>query len=116
MDMERFERLISKPLGPNGIDLSVIQPFRVENFHISVSTNPYFWQGPYSKIALEPAAYIFTYRFYGNWSEGSTDGYLSRESYATFMGVTGEPGNYKYTPGHERIPENVSPLKIHVFA
>lgn len=115
MDMGRFEQLMSKPLGPHGIDLTVLQPFRLENLRDSIKNNPYFWQGPYTKLAIEPATYIFTYRFFGNWSADADDGYLSRENYATFMGVEGEPGNYKYKQGHERIPENVSlPLQSSV--
>ena len=55
-----------------------------------------------------PATYQFTYRFFANHTAENPEGYLDAQTLMTFQGVTIENGSYKWNPGQERIPENVS--------
>jgi len=100
-----FEELMAQPLGPNGYDLSVLFPWRATRFHESISTNGHYFAGPVAHIAVNNAAFIFTYRFFANYTEEYPDGYLDAETLKSFEGVTGEKGSFKWSRGHERIPE-----------
>jgi hypothetical protein len=66
------------PLGPNGIDLSVIFPFRVERTKQSIATNGHFFAGPLTHLAVNSAAFYFTYRFFANHSAEYPEGYLGK--------------------------------------
>lgn len=96
------------PQGPNGYDLTVMNPFRGACFNDSVSTNGHFFAGPFTHLAVNAAAHLFTYRFFANFSAEHPDGYLDVETLKSFEGVTGEPGSFQWQQGRERIPENVS--------
>ena len=95
------------PLGPNGIDSSVMTAFRLERVRHSIATNGHYFAGPVTFFALNPATYLFTYRFFANHTAENPEGYLDAQTLMTFEGVTRENGNYKWSPGRERIPENV---------
>lgn len=41
-----------------------------------------------------------------NHSAAVPGGTLTRATLKSFFSVTGEPGSFVYTPGHERIPNN----------
>lgn len=41
-----------------------------------------------------------------NRSEENKGGILNGEVLKSFFSVTGEPGSFVHTPGHERIPNN----------
>lgn len=95
------------PLGPSGYDLTALTPFRASRFQQSVSQNPYFFNGPFSGVLVQPAAYTFIYRFMGNKSAAYPEGYLNGNVLKSFFSVTGDsPSNFKYTPGYEKIPDN----------
>lgn len=55
---------------------------------------------------VQPAAYTFIYRFMANKSAEYPEGYLDGEVLKSFFSISGEPGNFKHTEGHERIPDN----------
>jgi hypothetical protein len=55
---------------------------------------------------VQPAAYTFIYRFMANKSAEHPQGKLDGEVLKQFFSITGEDGNFKYTPGWERIPDN----------
>lgn len=95
------------PLGKNGIDNNVMTAFRLERVRHSIATNGHYFAGPLTFFALNPATYQFTYRFFANHTAENPEGYLSAETLMTFEGVTKENGVYKWSPGRERIPENV---------
>jgi hypothetical protein len=40
-----------------------------------------------------------------NKSSEYPEGYLNGEVLKSFMSITGEPGSFVYTPGHEKIPD-----------
>jgi hypothetical protein len=96
------------PRGKNGIDISVLTQFRIDRIKNSIATNGHYFAGPLTFFALNPATYLFTYRFFANHTAENPEGYLDEKTYMTFQGVTGEKGNYKWSRGQERIPENVS--------
>ncbi|KAI9050843.1 hypothetical protein LZ554_004962 [Drepanopeziza brunnea f. sp. 'monogermtubi'] len=87
-------------------DLSVLTPFRSTRFDQSINTNPYFFNAPFSGIAVQPAGYTFIYRFMANKSAEHPEGLLNQEVLKSFYSITGESGNFQWTEGHERIPEN----------
>lgn len=87
-------------------DLSVLTPFRAARFQQSIENNPDFFNGPFSGVAVQPAAYTFIYRFMANKSAEYPEGVLNQEVLKSFFSVTGESGNFKWTEGYEKIPDN----------
>jgi hypothetical protein len=87
-------------------DLSVLTPFRAARFQQSISQNPYFFNGPFSGVLVQPAAFTFIYRVMGNTSAEYPEGRLDQEVLKSFFSVTGESGNFTWTEGYERIPDN----------
>lgn len=87
-------------------DLSVLTPFRASRFNQSVNENPYFFNGPFSGVLVQPAAYTFIYRFMANKSEEFPEGILNQEVLKSFFSITGESGSFTWTEGNERIPYN----------
>ncbi|KAG4443443.1 hypothetical protein IFR05_001122 [Cadophora sp. M221] len=87
-------------------DLSVLTPFRASRFQQSIERNPYFFNGPFSGIAVQPAAYTFIYRFMSNKSAEYPEGRLNQDVLKSFFSITGTSGDFQWTEGYERIPEN----------
>ncbi|KAH7329914.1 Chloroperoxidase [Rhexocercosporidium sp. MPI-PUGE-AT-0058] len=87
-------------------DLSVLTPFRATRFQQSIERNPQFFNAPFAGVVVQPAAYTFIYRFMGNKSAEHPEGILNQEVLKSFFSITGESGNFKWTEGYERIPEN----------
>ncbi|CAN9232564.1 unnamed protein product [Alternaria alternata] len=106
LNLSYFEQLLSMPLGKNGFDPSVITQFRLDRTRHSIATNGHYFSGPLQALALNPATYQFTYRFFANHTAENPEGYLDAKTLMSFQGVTGEKGNYKWARGQEKIPEN----------
>ncbi|EOA83046.1 hypothetical protein ACJQWK_04537 [Exserohilum turcicum] len=106
LNLAYFDQLLSMPLGKNGIDIPVMTAFRLDRTRHSIATNGHYFSGPLQALALNPATYQFTYRFFANHTAENPEGYLDAKTLMSFQGVTGEKGNYKWAPGQERIPEN----------
>jgi hypothetical protein len=87
-------------------DLSVLTPFRAARFQQSVENNPYFFNGPFTGVAVQPAAYTFIYRFMGNKSAEYPEGRLNQEVLKSFFSITGNRDNFVWTEGYEKIPDN----------
>ncbi|KAL8961731.1 MAG: hypothetical protein Q9193_001764 [Seirophora villosa] len=85
---------------------SALFRFRQSRFNHSIENNPYFFFPQFAGIAVTAAGYAFTPAFMANNSAQYPDGYLDKETFKSFFAVTGQPGNFKYQPGHERIPDN----------
>lgn len=67
----------------------------------------YFFNGPFTGVLVQPAAYSFIYRFMGNKSAEHPDGELNTDVLSSFFGVHKQKdGSLKQIPGSERIPEN----------
>ncbi|KAH9837414.1 Cloroperoxidase [Teratosphaeria destructans] len=76
---------------------------RAARFQESIDTNPYFFYGPISGFVAEHAAWSFIFRLMGNKSSEYPAGKLDGEVLKSFYAITGDDGDFAYTPGHERI-------------
>lgn len=81
-------------------DLSVLTSFLASRSQQSIENNPYFFNGPFSGVAVQPAAYTFIYRFMGNKC------ILNQDALKSFFSITGESGSLTWTEGHEKISDN----------
>ena len=94
---------------PGSLTIDSLTNFRSHRFDQQIQNNPYFFNGPFSGVAVQPAAYTFIFRFMANHSTEYPIGYLSHEVVASWFGVEGTSGNYALVngkQGQERIPEN----------
>lgn len=105
-------------------NLLYLQEHRSKQFDHSIANNPYFFNAPFSGVAVQPAAYTFIYRFMGNKSAEHPDGQLTQDVLKSFFSMTGPDsnGNFTYVEGYERIPDNwykrsptISPYTIPFF-
>ncbi|KAL8790909.1 MAG: hypothetical protein Q9213_000334 [Squamulea squamosa] len=85
---------------------SALFPFRQARFNYSIETNPYFFFPQFAGVLVAPAGFAFPPALMSNRSAQYPEGYLDKETFKSFFAVTGEPGNFKYQPGYERIPDN----------
>ncbi|KAF2768754.1 Cloroperoxidase [Teratosphaeria nubilosa] len=79
---------------------------RAARFQESIDNNPYFFYAPVAGFVAEHAAWSFIFRLMGNKSSEYPAGKLNGEVLKSFFAITGDDGNFTYTPGHERIPYN----------
>lgn len=106
--LSQFESLFAKQTdaATANYDLTVLTEFRAERFQESIDNNPYFFNGPFSGVLVQPAAYTFIYRFMANHSEENPAGVLNQDVLKSFFSITGSAGSFVYTPGYEAIPTN----------
>jgi hypothetical protein len=86
-------------------DLSILNAFRATRFQQSISKNPYFFNGPFSGVVVQLAAYTFIYRFISNKSVSYPEGILNQDVLKTFYSITGSSGPFVWTEGHENSPK-----------
>lgn len=86
--------------------LDSLTSFRSHRFDTQIANNPYFFNGPFSGVLVQPAAYTFIYRFMANHSAENPVGLLSYDVIQSWFGVQGSKGNYNAVVGTERIPDN----------
>ncbi|KAL0061583.1 hypothetical protein AAF712_011610 [Marasmius tenuissimus] len=102
LNLTQFKALYDKQSGlPDSqvnYDVPLLNQYRHERFHESIHSNPYFFNGVFSGVAVQPAAYLFIQRFMANRS-----GILDRRILKSFFGVSDD---FVYRAGWERIPEN----------
>lgn len=85
----------------------MLTPFRADRFDASKTQNPYFFNGPFTGVFVQPAAYLFIYRFMSNKSSTYPEGYLDGEVLKSFFGITGtSTDDFVYNEGQEKIPDN----------
>lgn len=80
---------------------SVLTPFRATGFQQSIDNNPYFFNGPFSGVVVQPTVYTFIYRFMANNSAKYPEGILNQDILKSFFSITGESGNFTWTEGYE---------------
>ena len=90
----------------DSVDLGVLTNYRTTRFQESIDNNPYFFNAPFSGVVASPAAWSFIYRFMANKSEEHPEGLLTGDVLKSFYAISGDYPDFKYTPGHERIPDN----------
>ncbi|GAB7349625.1 hypothetical protein MBLNU459_g0307t1 [Dothideomycetes sp. NU459] len=106
LQVKQFQQLYDLGKAEDNYDLDILTDFRATRFQQSIDNNPYFFNGVFSGVLVQPAAYTFIYRFMANKSAEYPEGKLDGEVLKTFFSITGEDGNFTYTPGYERIPDN----------
>ena len=106
--MSQFKSLYNRQ--PNAAtanyNLEVLRDFRKERYYESIAKNPYYSYLPFSGIEVSQAAFTFIYRFMSNKSAENPEGILNKEVLKSFMSISGPENNLKWTPGHEKIPDN----------
>lgn len=80
--------------------------FHYQRYQQSLQTNPYFFYSPFAGILVSPAGYSFPARMMSNHSAQYPTGYLDPETFKSFFAISGPEGQFVYTEGHERIPDN----------
>ncbi|OAK99349.1 Cloroperoxidase [Phaeosphaeriaceae sp. SRC1lsM3a] len=102
---EQFQDLINH--SPGGVvTLDSLTSFRSDRFDAQIASNPNFFNGPFTGVLVQPAAYTFIFRFMANHSAEHPTGELTYETIQSWFGVDGSNGNYNAVQGTERIPEN----------
>ena len=101
---KQFQQLIDA--SPGSVTMESLTSFRSQRFDTQIANNPYFFNGPFTGVAVQPAAYTFIYRFMANHSAEYPAGYLSYDVIKDWFGITGDSGSYVANQGHERIPDN----------
>jgi hypothetical protein len=100
----QFQEMID--FSPGSITMESLTSFRSKRFDTQIANNPYFFNGPFTGVAVQPAAYTFIYRFMANHSAENPSGLLSETVAKSWFGITGNSGSYVAKQGWERIPDN----------
>ncbi|TKA75717.1 hypothetical protein B0A49_03195 [Cryomyces minteri] len=74
-----YNRQASQTEATSNYDLQILTDMRYERQQQSVANNPNFFYGPFTGIAVTPAAYTFIYRFMANKSSEYPEGRLSKK-------------------------------------
>lgn len=74
---------------------------RSQRIKQAIATNPYYFNGPFTGIAIAAGANSFVFRLAANCSKEYPQGYLSKETFASFWGVKGKGKNMYWEPGHD---------------
>ncbi|KAF2228837.1 Cloroperoxidase [Viridothelium virens] len=106
VQLSQFQALYDLGKAADNYDLDLLTDYRATRFQESIDNNPYFFNAPFSGVAAQPAAWSFIYRFMANKSAEYPEGRLTGDVLKSFYSITGEDGDFTYTPGHERIPDN----------
>jgi hypothetical protein len=103
--IEYYNNILENTPAPE--QYTALAPFHKKRFEDSVSTNGYFFYSPFAGVLVSPAAYSFPPRMMANHSEEYPEGYLDRQTFASFFGVEGDnEDNFVVQQGWERIPDN----------
>jgi hypothetical protein len=126
LNVTRFEQVYNIAVA-DGTDRYTLDKFRAkfeEAQDESIANNPYYvrlppsqpeigsklttlqFTGAFSTVVVVPAAYNFVINLMSNHTKEEPAGYLDGYNFKSFFGVEGEPGNFKWLPGQERVPED----------
>ncbi|KAF7191667.1 Dothistromin biosynthesis peroxidase dotB [Pseudocercospora fuligena] len=108
LNVTRFEQVYNIAV-KDGSDRYTLDKFRSkfeEAQDESIANNPYYFTGAFSTVVVVPAAYNFVINLMSNHSAEQPAGYLDGYNFKSFFGVAGEPGNFQWLKGQERIPEH----------
>ncbi|EME38257.1 hypothetical protein DOTSEDRAFT_75727 [Dothistroma septosporum NZE10] len=101
----QFQELIN--VSPGGfVTLDSLTQHRSNRFDSSIAKNPYFFNGPFTGVLVQPAAYTFIFRFMANHSAANPIGELSYDVLKSWFAVTGKNGSFVAHQGQEKIPSN----------
>ncbi|PVH72679.1 Cloroperoxidase [Cadophora sp. DSE1049] len=69
LQMDQYQQLYDAgQANGDNYDLPLLTDFRSQRFDHSAQNNPYFFNGPFTGVLVQPAAYTFIYRFMSNKS------------------------------------------------
>lgn len=102
---QQFQQLINNSPGGQ-VTLNSLTKFRAQRFSTQIAKNKYFFNGPFTGVLVQPAAYTFIYRFMANHTETAPTGYLSYDVIQSWFAISGTSGKYTVKQGWERIPDN----------
>ncbi|KAJ5585785.1 hypothetical protein N7450_005572 [Penicillium hetheringtonii] len=113
LSVERFEAAYAtggNDTSEHGLDQRyTLDKFRAHYQEVqeySIKTNPYYFTGTVSTIAIVPGSYNLVINLMSNHSEEEPSGYLDGYNLKQFFGVTGHPGSFIWQKGQERVPKN----------
>ncbi|KAF8753308.1 Peroxidase, family 2 [Rhizoctonia solani] len=102
LNLTYFKQLYDLQPDPSAnFDYDIIIQHRLARRQYSVSTNPHFFNGPFSGFIALPAAYSFITRFMSNYSAEHPEGILNHDVLKSFYGVSGSGNNLTYQRGYE---------------
>ncbi|KAF2208184.1 hypothetical protein CERZMDRAFT_87914 [Cercospora zeae-maydis SCOH1-5] len=104
-EMHRWNRLYSLTNDASGLTHDKVASQAYYTAQYSLLNNPYYFSAPFSGL-VAPDAHNFVVHFMSNRSQENMGGILNTEVLKSFFSVTGEPGSFVHTPGHERVPDN----------
>ncbi|KAL8666770.1 MAG: hypothetical protein Q9202_001308 [Teloschistes flavicans] len=108
LKLNKFKALydLQKNAAVPNYDLATIIQHRKYTFHLSESTNPYFFHSPFAGVAVANAAHTFIPALMSNHSAKYPNGILDKETLKSFFAIFEAPdGTLTYKPGWERIPD-----------
>ncbi|KAB8337271.1 hypothetical protein FH972_021572 [Carpinus fangiana] len=108
LQIENFQALydLQKDAADPNYNVAVFNQHHANQWDKSLATNPYFFYGPFTGIAVSTAGHAFAANLFANHSAESPDGLLNKEVLKSFFGVTGSDNSLRVLPGQERIPNN----------
>ncbi|KAB8648501.1 hypothetical protein FH972_026157 [Carpinus fangiana] len=106
LDLDRFRKAYESGLESDRYTFAGFRPLFVENIDWSIANNPYYFSAQFAGVLVAPAAYNFVLNFMSNRTAKEPSGYLNGAIFKEFFSVTGDYPNFKWTPGHEKIPAN----------
>ncbi|KAH7346826.1 Chloroperoxidase [Rhexocercosporidium sp. MPI-PUGE-AT-0058] len=87
-------------------NIEVLPKERNINFERLITKNPYIFYGSLTGMAVSQTAHTFIYRFISNETTENSDGVLKQEVVKGFFAISEESGNFTYSSGNKRNPEN----------
>lgn len=104
----QFQEMVdaASAAGTDNFNIPFLTDFRSQRFDDSVQNNPYFFNGPFTGVLVQPAAYTFIYRFMANHTAEAPYGVLDLDLLKSWFSISGDSGSFTWTEGYERIPEN----------
>lgn len=115
VNVDQFQEMVdaASAAGTDNFNIPFLTDFRSQRFQRQIDTNPYFFNGPFTGVLVQPAAYTFIYRFMANHTAEAPYGILDLDVLKSWFSITGDSGSFEWTEGHERIPDNWVCLNLH---
>jgi hypothetical protein len=106
IQIDQFQQMIDFTQNSGEVTIDSLTAFRSQRFDDQIANNPYFFNGPFTGVLVQVAAYTFINRFMANHTAERPDGILDYETVKSWFGVTGDSGSFVANPGQEKIPNN----------
>ncbi|KAK4501880.1 hypothetical protein PRZ48_007689 [Zasmidium cellare] len=107
MNVDKFKDFYAIADSEGVISMDALGGYAAKRFNDSVATNKDFYFGPFTGMIARNAGFLFVGRLFANYSTEHPEGLLTQDILKSFFAVSGEPSNFTYQKGWERIPENL---------